>query len=169
MDTSEIKNHFTSYWLSYLLSLAAIYFLVNRGTYTFLDLIDLLIHEPGHLIFGFFGDYIQFLGGTLLQIILPLSITIYSLIKGYKYFAQLFLFWLGHNFINISVYVDDANKMKLKIIGGIHDWNWLLNKMNLIDYAEEIGYLFVTLSIITFIIMFFVPYFKREYSHTILE
>lgn len=158
----ELKTHFKNYWLGYILFAAGIYFVSIRGTYTFLDFIDLLIHEPGHLIFGLFGEFIQFLGGTLMQILLPLSMAIISFIKGWKYTTQLFLFWLGHNFINISVYVDDANKMKLHIIGGIHDWNWMLNKIGLIDYAEEIGLFFVGLSIITFIVMFFVPYFFIE-------
>jgi hypothetical protein len=159
-----LKNHFKDYWLSYLLSFAAIYFLLNRGTYTFLDLIDLFIHEPGHLIFGLFGDFIQFLGGTLMQIILPLSVGLALFLKGQRYLSQIFFFWLGHNFINISVYVDDANKMKLRIIGGAHDWNWILNKLNIVEYAEEIGYTFVAMAIFSFLFMFFIPYFIRDYE-----
>lgn len=169
MLIEKIKDHLFNFWLSYLLSAAAIYFLLNRGTYTFLDFIDLLIHEPGHLIFGIFGDFMQFLGGTLMQIILPLSIALYSLYKGYKYFSQIFFFWLGHNFINISVYADDANKMKLHLIGGIHDWNWLLGRMNMINYAKEVGYFFVGLSIVSFLVMFFIPYFLKEDYQTIDE
>ncbi|MEJ5306228.1 MAG: hypothetical protein WHV63_09830 [Ignavibacteria bacterium] len=159
-----LKSHFKNYWLSYLLSFAAIYFLLNRGTYTFLDLIDLFIHEPGHLIFGLFGEFIQFLGGTLMQIILPFSVGVVFFLKGQTYLSQIFFFWLGHNFINISVYVDDANKMKLRIIGGAHDWNWILNKLNIVEYAEEIGYAFVAMAIFSFLFMFFVPYFIRDYE-----
>ena len=160
-----IKLHIKSYWLSYILSFAGIYFLINRGSYTFLDLIDLFIHEPGHLIFGLFGEFVQFLGGTLMQIILPLGIAIAFLYKGQKYLSQIFFFWLGHNFINISVYVDDANKMKLRIIGGAHDWNWILNKVGMIEYAEEIGYVFVGFAVLSFIAMFFIPYFLRDYEN----
>ena len=160
-----IKLHIKSYWLSYILSFAGIYFLINRGSYTFLDLIDLFIHEPGHLIFGLFGEFVQFLGGTLMQIILPLGIAIAFLYKGQKYLSQIFFFWLGHNFINISVYVDDANKMKLRIIGGAHDWNWILNKIGLIEYAEEINYMFVGFAVLSFIVMFFIPYFLRDYEN----
>lgn len=157
-----LKEHLRNYWLGLILFIAGVYFVSIRGTYTFLDLIDLLIHEPGHLIFGLFGEFVKFLGGTLMQILLPLLMVVVSFIKGWKYTTQLFLFWLGHNFINISVYVDDANKMKLHIIGGMHDWNWMLNKIGLIDYAEELGLVFVGLSVLTFIIMFFIPYFFIE-------
>ncbi len=162
----KIKFHFKEFWFSYLLAFAAVYFLSIRGTYTFLDFIDLLIHEPGHLLFSLFGQFIQFLGGTLMQILLPLAIAVIFFFNRQKYWAQIFLFWLGHNLINISVYVDDANKMKLHIIGGAHDWNWILNKIGLIEYAEEIGIFFVVVAIMTFIIMFFVPYFLRDYSET---
>lgn len=157
------KTHIKNYWFSYLLSVAALYFLLNRGAYTFLDLIDLFIHEPGHLLFGLFGEFIQFLGGTLMQILLPLGIAIAFLFKGNRYLSQIFFFWLGHNFINISVYVDDANKMKLKIIGGAHDWNWILNKVGLIEYCEEMGYAFIGLAILSFVFMFFVPYFLSSF------
>lgn len=160
-----LKAHIKNYWLSYILSFAAIYFLLNRGYYTFLDLIDLFIHEPGHLLFGVFGEFVQFLGGTLMQIILPLGMAIVFFRMGKKYLSQIFLFWLGHNFINISVYVDDANKMKLKIIGGAHDWNWILNRIDLVEYAAEIGYAFVGLAILSFLFMFFIPYFFRSYDY----
>lgn len=160
----KLKDHFKEFWFSYLLFAFGIYFITIRGNYTFLDFIDLLIHEPGHLFFGIFGQFIQFLGGTLMQILLPLIIAILFFHKRQKYWTQIFLFWLGHNFINISVYVDDANKMKLHIIGGAHDWNWILNKLGLIEYSEEIGIFFVVIAIITFLIMFFIPYFLRDYE-----
>lgn len=160
----RIKNHIREFWFSYLLSSLAIYFITIRGSYTFLDFIDLLIHEPGHLIFSLFGEFIQFFGGTLMQIILPLSMAIIFFIRGNKYWTQVFLFWLGHNFINISVYVDDANKMKLRIIGGAHDWNWILNRIGFIEYAEEIALVFVGMAIVSFLFMFFIPYFMREYN-----
>lgn len=160
----KIKNHIYQFWFSYLLSTLAIYFFSIRGSYTFLDFIDLLIHEPGHLIFSLFGRFLQFLGGTMMQIILPLSMAIVFFIKGSKYWTQIFLFWLGHNFLNISVYVDDANKMRLHIVGGAHDWNWILNRLGLIEYAEGIAMVFVGMAIVSFIFMFFIPYFLRNYD-----
>lgn len=36
-----------------------------------IDTVDLFIHETGHLIFGLFGRFIGFLGGSLFQIIIP--------------------------------------------------------------------------------------------------
>jgi hypothetical protein len=56
--------------------------------------------------------------------------------------------------------------MKLRIIGGAHDWNWILNKVGMIEYAEEIGYMFVGLAVLSFIVMFFIPYFLRDYENS---
>ena len=36
-----------------------------------LDNIDLPVHETGHLVFSPFGDFMQFAGGTLFQLIMP--------------------------------------------------------------------------------------------------
>lgn len=160
-------THIETYWLSYLLGFAGIYFVLIRGQYTLLDLIDLFIHEAGHFFFSIFGDFIQALGGTLMQIILPLVSAFVFYIKGRKLLTQIFLFWLGHNFINISVYIADANKMKLKIIGGSHDWNYILNKVGLIEYSEQLGHIFTGLAILTFIVMFFIPYFIHETTENI--
>lgn len=99
-----------------------------------------------------------------MQIILPLIMATLFFIKRKRYWTQIFLFWLGHNFLNISVYVDDANKMKLHIIGGSHDWNWILNRLDLIDYAEKIGLIFVGFAIISYIIMFLIPYLIKDFS-----
>jgi hypothetical protein len=72
------------------------------------------------------------------------------------------LFWLAHCLINVSVYVDDADKMKLRTIGKIHDWNWILGKLNATEYATEIGYLVFGLAISIFIFMILVPKFMTS-------
>jgi hypothetical protein len=54
--------------------------------------------------------------------------------------------------------------MKLNIIGGSHDWNWILNRIDLIEYSEELGLMFVGFSIVSFIIMFIIPVWLRNYD-----
>ena len=41
----------------------------KQGKYTWIDNADLVIHEAGHIFFMFFGKFIHFAGGTLMQII----------------------------------------------------------------------------------------------------
>ena len=38
-----------------------------------IDTIDLFIHETGHLVFKLFGRFMEILGGSLFQVIIPLA------------------------------------------------------------------------------------------------
>jgi hypothetical protein len=50
---------------------------LNPKTYRFLDRVDLVFHEAGHLIFGFFGEFIGILGGSLMQVLILAIVTGY--------------------------------------------------------------------------------------------
>ena len=153
MTLKPVKKWYTSFLLAPL----ALYFIFTRGHYTLIDNIDLIIHEAGHFFFGFFGDFIQMAGGTLMQIIFPLFLVWYFYHNRYRTGVQIFIFWLGQNLINISVYAADADKMKLKLIGGRHDWLYLLNKLGLLNSADEVGYFFYAIAILVFIISLILP------------
>lgn len=153
MTSKSVKK----WYLTIVLIPLALYFIFSRGDYTLIDNIDLIIHESGHFFFGFFGDFIQMAGGTLMQILFPLFLAWYFYRNGYRTGVQIFIFWLGQNLINISVYAADANKMKLKLIGGRHDWLYLLNKLGILKSANEVGYVIFALAIFVFIISIILP------------
>ena len=153
MTSKSVKK----WYLTIVLIPLALYFIFSRGDYTLIDNIDLIIHESGHFFFGFFGDFIQMAGGTLMQILFPLFLAWYFYRNGYRTGVQIFIFWLGQNLINISVYAADANKMKLKLIGGRHDWLYLLNKLGILKSADEVGYVIFALAIFVFIISIILP------------
>lgn len=161
-NDSWARAHFSIYWSSYFLGVASLYFILNRGDYTILDWIHLFIHEPGHYLFATLGRFMGMLGGTLMQILLPLICIISFYRWKKKISVQLCLFWLAHSLINVSVYIDDANKMKLRIIGDIHDWNWILGKLNITGYATELGWFVFGLAIATFIFMIIIPKYMVE-------
>jgi len=150
---------FIKRWMfSILLLPICIYFVLHRGEYTLLDNFHLIVHEAGHLFFSFFGTFIQFLGGTLMQLIIPLLL----LIIFYRSFMpkgmQFAFFLLGHSFLNVSVYAADARTRALPLLGnGKHDWNYLLNEMNLLNFDTEIGYFFFGLAILFFLIAILFP------------
>lgn len=115
---------------------------------TIIDAFDLLMHEAGHWIFALFGEFMGFLGGSLMQILIPVIFIAYFWIKEQKFSAALLLYWLGINFINVSVYAADAFKMQLPLLGGdnaIHDWNWILGTLGLLRHAEQIAGIIKTL------------------------
>ena len=111
-----------------LLGAAAAYFVVTRHDYSFMDSIDLVIHEAGHIFFAFFGEFIRMAGGTLLQIILPAGLAAYFYINSYRLGHQIMLFWLGQSLLNVSVYAADARSQVLPLLGGsrvTHDWHYM--------------------------------------------
>jgi hypothetical protein len=115
---------------------------VEEGS--FLDRVDLIAHEAGHLLFGYFGEFIKVIGGTLGQVLVPVAVGIYFITRREFYSSTVALFWLGQNMFGISVYVKDAAAMELPLvsIGGgdvIHDWNYILLKLNLLAWDQVMG------------------------------
>lgn len=107
-----------------------------------IDGVNLVIHEAGHLIFSFLGEFMMIAGGSLLQVIMP------ALFVGYfwyhaKYFsAALVLFWVGESILNVSVYAGDSLALQLPLLGGqdsVHDWNYLLSSLNLLPATAKVA------------------------------
>jgi hypothetical protein len=116
----------------------------NVAEGSFLDRVNLIAHEAGHLLFGYFGEFMLVAGGTLGQLLVPAGIAVYFAARREFYSASVVLFWVGENLLNISVYLKDAAAMELPLVslgGGdsIHDWNWLLLKFNVLAYDQVIG------------------------------
>jgi hypothetical protein len=119
-----------------------IYYSFTPGDWHFLDNLNLIIHEAGHVIFSFFGEFLHILGGSLWQVLLPCLFVIYFYKQQQYFSASLVLFWVGQNLINVSVYASDALAMQLPLLGGdgvMHDWHALLNMTGLLRYTYTIG------------------------------
>ena len=119
--------------------------------YMFIYRVDFVFHEAGHLIFGIFGKFIGDLGGTLMQLLLPTAV-FFSFLKSRQFHsASLILFWIGENWINISIYAKDARARILPLHGGesvTHDWSEILLTLNLLHHDQFIGNLFYFLGIV---------------------
>ena len=72
-------NYFKAGFIG-LVGLYGVVCAVNPKTYRFLDRVDLVFHEAGHLIFGFFGEFIGVLGGSLMQVLIPAIVTGYFIL-----------------------------------------------------------------------------------------
>jgi hypothetical protein len=108
-----------------------------------LDGVNLLIHEAGHTIFMFFGEFIHVLGGSFFQVFVPAVFVFYFLYFRREYYSgSLLLFWLGQSVLNLSVYVGDSIRQELPLLGGdnsIHDWNYILSKLGLLRQTYHIA------------------------------
>jgi len=125
---------------------------------SFLDLVDLPIHETGHLIFRIFGEFIGVAGGSIFQVLLPAVFLGYFVWKGQYYSAAIVLFWVGQSILNVWVYASDAVVMKLVLTSGFtgsegsfHDWNYMLTRTGLIGSTKIIAGLIRTLATLVII------------------
>ncbi|MES2626862.1 MAG: TFIIB-type zinc ribbon-containing protein [Pseudomonadota bacterium] len=108
---------------------------------SFLHLVNLPFHEYGHVMFSPFGTFMMFLGGSLFQIMLPMfPLFAFMVMQRDNFAASIMLWWVGQNFIDVSVYIADAPLRALPLINGNgdgenHDWWNLLNMTNSLDSA----------------------------------
>lgn len=133
--------------------------------YGLLDTLTLVVHEAGHFFFRFFGTFMMFAGGTLLQIILPAIFVWHFLRHDYKLGTQLALLWLGQSFNSISIYAADASKRILPLLGDNldgHDWYNMLTRLGILELDSALGYIFFGFSVISFGAALLTPYFVHN-------
>jgi len=110
-------------------------------TLNFLHLVNLVFHEAGHVIFGFFGRFVAVLGGSLNQVLVPAVCTGVFLARRQYGAAAVTLFWTGESLADVAVYVADGRAMALPLLadGALHDWNYILGNLGLLQAAEWLG------------------------------
>jgi hypothetical protein len=111
---------------------------------SFWHLVNLPFHEAGHIFFRPFGRVITSLGGSLMQVLMPVICLVVFLIKTRDPFAgSVALWWTGQNFIDIAPYINDARSLSLPLLGGnvgysspygFHDWEFILKETGLIRF-----------------------------------
>lgn len=117
-----------------------IFGLFNHENFSFLNGVNLLFHEAGHVFFAFLGEYPGIWGGTLMQLIIPLSLAGIFMRRGDNYAASIMTAWTGQNLIHISDYMKDARAQVLPYVGGeIHDWHYIFSRAGILDHDQLIG------------------------------
>ena len=108
--------------------------------YHFLDGANLLFHEAGHLVFGLLGEWPHFLGGSLGQLVFPAFTAGYFFRRGQRVEAAVCGIWFGESLFYLAVYMADARDQRLPLVGGhIHDWNWMLSRLGLLDACHALA------------------------------
>ena len=126
------------------LSFAAAPFGAAAGS--FLHLPNLVFHEAGHVIFGFFGRFMTVLGGSLLQVAVPIIIAVAFLRQGDRFGAAIGIWWAGQNLLDLAPYIADARRLQMVLLGGRtgaevegHDWEYLLTEMGWLHLDQTLG------------------------------
>jgi hypothetical protein len=138
-----------------------IYALTDKDRFLLLDYVNLPFHEFGHLFFGILGENIGIWGGTIMQLAIPFGIFLSFWFRKETLGVAFSSFWFGENLLNISVYVADARKMELPLVGsGEHDWNIILSRLNMLQsdtliagIVRSVGWLIMLSSIVWLIII----------------
>jgi hypothetical protein len=129
----------------------------------FLHMINLPFHEAGHILFSLFGRFISVIGGSLMQLLVPLVCLMTLLIKTKDTFgASICLWWLGESFMDLAPYINDARALNMILLGGVtgrdvadyHDWEFILRTLGCLRYDHTLASIAQTLGIILMLCMF---------------
>lgn len=142
-----LKTFFLVILAVYGVSLALPPIASNSAGESFLHLINLPFHEAGHIFFTPFGRFLQILGGSLLQLIVPAVVAGTFIYQGRHYPAVVGLWWLGESLLDLAPYIDDARAGQLMLLGGVtgsevedyHDWEGLLSRLGMMQYDHAMA------------------------------
>lgn len=96
------------------------------------------VHEFGHLVFAFGGEFLTILGGSLMQLLIPLGAA--ALLYHHRdYFGiTVAALWLSSSLLDMATYIADARAFDLDLLsfgeGGGHDWAWLLQRWGVVQH-----------------------------------
>jgi len=113
---------------------------------SFIHLINLVFHEAGHILFAPFGSFMMSLGGSLLQVLVPLVCAWAFLFQQDDPFAaSVCVWWAGENLLDLSPYIGDARSLNLMLLGGPaaevegHDWEAILTSLGWLHLDHTIA------------------------------
>lgn len=98
-----------------------------------LDGANLIFHEAGHVLLAWAGETLMLLGGSLMQVAVPLACAAAFLLRGDRYSAGIVGLWLAQSLSGVAAYIRDAPLRQLDLITGdpdTHDWWQLLGGWN---------------------------------------
>lgn len=112
----------------------------------FIHLPNLVFHEAGHLIFSPLGQFMTVLGGSLMQILIPVVAAIAFVRQQQMFGAAICVWWAGQNLVDLAPYIADARALQLVLLGGRtgaevegHDWEFILTRLRLTHRDQALG------------------------------
>jgi hypothetical protein len=115
---------------------------------SFMHMINLPFHEAGHILFRPFGEFLSVLGGSMGQLLIPLTCFMTFIIKSRDTFAAtISIWWLGESFMDLAPYINDARALRLILLGGVtgrdvpgyHDWEYILTRLGWLEYDHTLA------------------------------
>ncbi len=116
-----------------------------HGGFLFIDSANLVVHEGGHNLFGWFGPTLGLWGGTLLQWLVPflLAASFFTQRQATGFVFCLFFFF--ENWLYTATYMADARAQELPLVTTgdpdfvEHDFHAIFSNLGVLNYDTRIG------------------------------
>ena len=131
-------------WIVFYLGFLAYAFSAHGG-FLFIDSANLVVHEGGHNLFGWFGSTLCLWGGTLLQWLVPFLLAVYFFTQRETAGFVFCLFFFFENWLYTATYMADARAMALPLVTTgdpdfvEHDFNAIFSSLGVLAYDTRIA------------------------------
>ena len=131
-------------WLVFY-GLFLLHALADDDGFLLIDHVNLIVHEAGHLLFGWLGATLGLWGGTLLELLVPLGLAAYFAFHRQTTGAAFAAFFFFENFLYIATYMADARAQMLPLVTvgdpslGGHDWFQIVSRLGILPHDTLIA------------------------------
>jgi hypothetical protein len=131
-------------WLVFYLAFLAYAFSAHGG-FLFIDTANLIVHEGGHNLFGWFGPTLGLWGGTLLQWLVPFLLAAYFFTERQLTAFVFCAFFFFENWLYTATYMADARAQILPLVTTgdpdfvEHDFHAIFSHLGLLNYDSTIA------------------------------
>jgi len=131
-------------WLVFYLGFLA-YAVWAHGRFLFIDCANLVVHEGGHNLFGWFGPTLGLWGGTLLQWLVPFLLAAHFFRQRQVAGFVFSLFFFFENWLYTATYMADARAQVLPLVTTgdpdfvEHDFHAIFTQLGVLGYDTTIA------------------------------
>jgi hypothetical protein len=143
-DWRPTSRYSVAAWLVFYIAFL-IYAFSKHGAFLFIDLANLMVHEGGHLLFGWLGPGLGLWGGTILQWLAPLLLAAYFFSQRQTTAFAFCSFFFFENWLYTATYMADARAMLLPLVTAgdsdyvEHDWHTIFTSLGVLQYDTRIA------------------------------